>query len=150
MNTSLINQIKRRIEEKGLSVRALERHAGLGLHAVTNILSGRSKKPSADMLSAIAQALDCTVDELLGNKNIQPIFSPNNKDKKFQDPKILFEIMGFFTREHCEKIKNLSYYNFLKCVVIVYEYIISKNDGVFNKSFAEWELERVIKEQNKH
>lgn len=64
MNTSVAKQISVRMKAKNLSILMLEREAGLKNHAVRNILRGKSKRPSADILQAIADVLGCTVKEL--------------------------------------------------------------------------------------
>jgi len=58
-------QIIKRMESKNLSISALERRAGLSIHSVRNVLKGRIKKPSAQSLQVIAEALDCSLSDLL-------------------------------------------------------------------------------------
>ena len=62
----LQGQIKTHIKEKKSSVKALERQAGLKEASVKNILSGRSSNPGIEVVIALAEALDCSVDELIG------------------------------------------------------------------------------------
>ena len=63
--TAISRHIKEKMVEKGLSAHALEKLAGLKLSAVQNIIYGRSKNPSVNILIPIAQALGCTVSDLL-------------------------------------------------------------------------------------
>jgi len=62
----LKEQIENRIADKNLSVYALEKKAGLSRSSIRNILKGLSKKPSGEVLIAIAEALDCTAEDLAG------------------------------------------------------------------------------------
>lgn len=63
---NLQEQIKTHIQENKISTKALERQAGLKESSVKNILSGRSNNPGIEVVIAIAEALDCSVDELIG------------------------------------------------------------------------------------
>ena len=69
MSSYLQSQIQTRMEAKKLSIYALEKKAGLKRSAARNILQGFSKKPSAEALKAIANVLECTVDDLVGHVN---------------------------------------------------------------------------------
>lgn len=63
---NLQEQIENRMHEKNLNARELERRAGLKISAVRNILSGQSKNPGIEVITAIAKLLECSTDELLG------------------------------------------------------------------------------------
>jgi transcriptional regulator with XRE-family HTH domain len=63
------------MEAKNLTVYSLEKKAGLNRSAVRNILQGFSKKPSADVLMSIAEALDCTVNDLIDSRSDSSIVS---------------------------------------------------------------------------
>ena len=56
--------LKRRMDEKGFSARALSLAAGLGASAVNDILNFRSKSPGTETLQKIVGVLGCTIDEL--------------------------------------------------------------------------------------
>jgi transcriptional regulator with XRE-family HTH domain len=58
-------QITARMKARNMSIVELEAKAGLKTHAVRNILRGKSKSPSAVNLQAIADALGCSVKDLL-------------------------------------------------------------------------------------
>lgn len=70
MNFSLSKIIKEKLEEQHLSVRALEQKAGLKRSAVQNILNGLSISPRIETINAIADALDCKVEELVGPQDL--------------------------------------------------------------------------------
>ena len=63
----LKEKIIERMEAKNLSIAKLERRAGLKIHSVRNILKERIKKPSAQTLQAIAQALECSIIDLMSD-----------------------------------------------------------------------------------
>lgn len=65
MGTHIAKQIELRMKAQNISISILEKKAGVRPHAVRNILTGKSKSPSAVNLQAIADALGCTVKDLL-------------------------------------------------------------------------------------
>lgn len=60
-DTIVAMAIRRRMEKRGLSQKALARKAELGDTYVRDILNGRNKNPRSDHLAAIATALNCSV-----------------------------------------------------------------------------------------
>ncbi len=145
MDTLLITQIKKRLFEKGLSVRAAERLAGLGVHSLSNVLSGRSKKPSAELLTSVARVLGCSVNELLyDNETSQTINSlpPAPKLELLKNTALFHEIMEFLVKNHWEKVAPLPFHVVVSKSLEIYEYSVSKNNGVFSQTFAEWIIEK--------
>jgi transcriptional regulator with XRE-family HTH domain len=67
MSDVLIDRIKERLATLEVSARSASLRAGLGPDAIRSILNGSSKSPRADTLSALAGALRCDVNYLLGN-----------------------------------------------------------------------------------
>lgn len=68
----LKDNIESLISQKNYRVSKVEELAGLKHGNLSNILSGRSKKPSAEILLSIANVFGVTVEELFKNKTIQP------------------------------------------------------------------------------
>ncbi len=64
----IVSYIKCKMEEEGLTAYALEKRAGLKPSAVNNIIYGKSKNPSIEILKAIAKALNCSVSDLIGER----------------------------------------------------------------------------------
>lgn len=63
---SLGRKIKERMVELDLSAHALEKRAGLKSSAVQNIIYGRSKNPSINLINSIARVLGCEIQDLIG------------------------------------------------------------------------------------
>jgi len=66
---SLAQNLKNYRRKAGLSQDKLSKLAGITLHAITKIESGATLDPRVLTIKKIADALDCTVDELLATKN---------------------------------------------------------------------------------
>jgi phage repressor protein C with HTH and peptisase S24 domain len=64
----LAKELKRRMAVHGLSQKGLAQRAGLNDTAVRDILSGRSRHPRHDTIQKLADALDCSVAELLDDR----------------------------------------------------------------------------------
>lgn len=78
----LITQIRNKMNEKKISVHALEKQAGLKSSAIHNILYGRSKNPSIKVVQAIAHALECDISELLEEERPS---TENNRSNKLEE-----------------------------------------------------------------
>ena len=68
--TPLARRIKERMEKLGLNQRSAALKAGLKEDAIRNVLRGRSQSPRGKTLSAIAEALNWSIEELLGQGNL--------------------------------------------------------------------------------
>ena len=70
--------IQSKLEEYHMNASDLERKAGLAPSSIRKILLGTSQNPTLDTLNAICNVFHCSIDELVGRKQI-------NKDyKKFK------------------------------------------------------------------
>lgn len=61
--------VKEKRENKGLSQNQLAKRAGVS-QAALNALESRTSNPSVETVFLLAEALDCTVTELLGEKPV--------------------------------------------------------------------------------
>ncbi len=107
---TLQENLQTRMEDKELSPHELERKAGLKESAVRNILSGRSSNPGIESLTAIADMLDCSIDDLVGRTEARKLKSEQNSSHT--KPK---EIVTW----------NADLYQ--SCVKAVEDYLASKN-----------------------
>lgn len=142
--TSIIAQkIKNRMAEKRFTVASLEREAGLKVHAVRNIILGKSKNPSADTLKAVADVLECTVDDLLSHEDSTTLSSPKDNEAerslvKISEPELYFEVTQealalFSSNSITPTFKDLSF-----IILEAYLYSIENNEGKTDRSFMKW------------
>jgi transcriptional regulator with XRE-family HTH domain len=130
-------KIKTLMEEKNLNTHQLEQKAGLRSHSVRNILLGRSKNPSIDILSAISEILGCTIDELVHPDSASP--------KKVVRPEIEVENLTLFNQcveismylctkyEFTPKIDALFF-----LIQSLYEYSLENEIDTVDERFAKW------------
>ncbi len=145
--TAISRHIKEKMIEKGLSAHALEKQAGLKLSAVQNIMYGRSKNPSINILASIAQALGCTVSDLLeeghlstqrAGSNVGPSFSqttPWNAD-------LYINTLHVINISANAKNLSLSQEQLFKYADETYAYSIKNKKNKPDKNFAEWLVEK--------
>jgi phage repressor protein C with HTH and peptisase S24 domain len=62
--TALAAEIDRRMRAAGMNPKSLSRAAGVGETYISDILKGRSKNPKFEHVMKVAEALDCTLDDL--------------------------------------------------------------------------------------
>jgi len=141
MSGSLAHKIKGLIDSKDLSVQGLEKKAGLKINAVRNILTGHSKKPSAETLLAVAKALDCSISDLLEEE------SPHKrkeafKDMKFSNHTLLSNITTYIIKVYGNHGEDLSSRELMTASQEIYTYSCENNNGVFDEKFAKWLLDK--------
>jgi transcriptional regulator with XRE-family HTH domain len=150
--THIAAQIKVKLEEKRLSPTALEKHAGLRPGAVTNILYGKSKNPGLTVIQAVANALGCTVSDLLGENLFQPEktkhLSRNKKNLLEITPNYpwqinlyleCFEAIASFVKA---KSVNITKEKLLGYIDEVYLYSIKGDSHIVDEKFAQWLIEK--------
>lgn len=139
-------QLKKRLQDNGLSANALEKRAGLKPSAVQNILQGKSKHPTAVLLQAISKELNCSVSDLLdqnqSEKQEKPIEKVNWNSKLYVEAIQLVE--DLLSKEKIEVTKEVV----LKYADEIYRY--SLKEGNLDHRFAQWLIEQyLLPNQNK-
>lgn len=143
MSTQIARQISVRMKAKNLSVRALEKEAGLKTHAVQNILRGKSKRPSADILQSVSDILGCTVKDLLATQEIfQEDESSRTKNEILQDPyehpALLLETVKTVNDKLQQKGSALTVEHVLACIEEVYIHSLQRNSEKVDQEFVDW------------
>ena len=139
MLATLQQQIKKRIENKHISIYALEKKAGLKASAVQNILQGKSRRPGADTLQAIAQVLDCTVSDLIGEA------LPSTTHKSSYDSldyKLYIEILEVLNSECKKKKIDFNKMQILQIADEVYNYCVTGGLKEIDQHFIQWLISR--------
>jgi len=138
-------QIDIRMKARHMSIVELESKAGLKTHAVRNILRGKSKSPSAVNLQAIADALGCTVKDLLTTPEVLEDSLPMSLEEVLQAKYSKYDKLGLFPEVIKavdgiiqKKNKGLTIEQFLTCVKEVYLHSLQKDPTKVDQNFAEW------------
>lgn len=146
-------QITVRMKAQNLSIVELEDKAGLKTHTVRNILRGKSKSPSAVNLQAIADALGCTVKDLLTAPEVLEESLPISLeevlhsqyavyDKKGLLPEVVKAVEALIQKQH----KNLTVEQFLTSVREIYLHSLQKDPTKVDQDFAKWFMGLMVEE----
>lgn len=144
---SLRQQIKSRIEAMDISIRSLERKAGLNIGAINNIISGASANPTTETLMALATALDCSIDELLG-RDIKSNSAPADALEGFKPFKWNHNLFTSISNELDTQLANrklsISSKQALSIIQDVYLYSLKKNKEQVEESLVEWLIDKTL------
>lgn len=129
-------QLKRNIvdivKQKGISIRRLERDAGLHKNFISNFLHDKSKNPGIDSIIRIATVLDVSIDELIGKEAEHKIY-----DLTITRGDILSEVINYLLLViQNKKNDTLKLEQFFDAVHEVYTFSLKKE--AFDKDFADW------------
>lgn len=142
LRTIIAKQIHARMKAKNISTIEVEKQAGLKPHAVRNILRGHSKRPSVDIVHAVARVLACTVDDLLQGMNI---FTDDKEGKTREElldqpykSGLLAETMKLIDAKVSKEKHKLTIHQVLTCVEETYLYSLQNGLNKVDKDFADW------------
>ncbi len=144
MTSVLREKITERMEAKNLSIAELERRAGLSIHSVRNILKGRIKKPSAQSLQAIAEALECSLMDLVNasSSNEDLPFSQSKKiNPPIDYPDLILDCSKIVLNLVRECDPKVTVDEYLDMVKKVYFYSSKEEPRKSDLRFAEWIVE---------
>ena len=131
------------MEHQGLTVRALEKEAGLKSSAARNILQGFSKKPSAEVLKALSNVFGCTVDELMGpdKTSIVKVTLPSSGSRKW-DEGLCMDVMKLVSKSLADKKLDLKFEQVMALVSEAYKYSIAKSSDKADPAFVCWLIDK--------
>lgn len=113
----------------------LERQAGLTKNFISNIIYGKSKNPGIDSIIKLADALNISIDELVGKTEKNDI-SP---DVLIENKKIFIEIVSYVLNAIKRKESIFKSTEVFKAIISIYNYCSNKNQ--IDKKFANWYLD---------
>lgn len=138
-------RLKALMKEQNLSAGKLAKRAGIPTASVKSIIQGRSKNPRSNTLQALADAFNCTIPDLLGNKAL-PKKKPIKLTKTSQNDVTLFkDAIAVIEQMASEKSMDLQGHESLKEQYVNYIYHYAKERAAETKSppsidrvFARW------------
>lgn len=137
--TTLQKNLGKIIKDRNYQITELERKAGLKKNNIYNILKGMSKKPSAELLQAVADALGVTVKDLY-NPLVETRDYLNNED---------FDLMEKVIKTIIEEVKNLKLkvteVDLVNIILEVFNYSKPEPKKELDKKFINWILQQRIK-----
>lgn len=140
----LQNYIRKKLEEKNMSINALERVAGLKTNAIHNILKGASRNPKKETLQAIATTFECSVKDLLeGDTEEDSSSSIDQKTSSLDagpiwDPNLYIRIIETLSPILEDKTVCPSTKKIHSIIWEIYLYSIAHEDRKVDHRFVEW------------
>ena|SRR3990167_2094541 len=139
----IARNIDARMKANAMSITGLEAKAGLKPHSVRNIVTGKSKNPSAINLQAIADVLGCTVKDLLSpHEEFHVDTHCYSLDEillgEYGSPKLLAKCADAIEDALKKVDKVLTTEQYLTCVREIYLNALRVNPPAINKAFVEW------------
>jgi transcriptional regulator with XRE-family HTH domain len=135
MNIPLANQISSRVRAKNFSVASLEKIAELKSHAVRNILRGKSKRPSVEVLLTVADVHGCSINELMVKEEIfeNTGYSGDKQimlNSDYSPSDLMEQAVKVVKGKIHQKEKKLRLRQFLDCVEEIYIHALYKDGGI--------------------
>lgn len=146
MSSNIQRKIDTYLKETGLSVAALEKKAGLKINVLRNIVKGQSKRPTAETLHKIANAMGCTVPDLLGVK-VSGEFGSNtvtDSTPNLESLDLFQEAIQAVLESIEETHGKITVRQALNLVEEVYLYSLKKEPPVIDKDFVKWLTEKTF------
>jgi len=146
-NVYIQNNIKKQLSLKGMSVRDLERRSGLKYSVVQNILHGRSKNPTIKVIQRIARELDCTIEDLIDNSELNISRSGITTNPELNDipwnGQLWIDSSIVVQKILAEKELTPSKEKAILCIQEVYNYSFGTSDKADSR-FATWVIEKFL------
>lgn len=143
MTTPLARQIMTRAKAKNISMSTLGKESGVKDQTIRNILAGRSRKPNAEILHAIASILDCTIEELLIDQELFQESDPSQskeeiRNRPYQNPNLLVEVVNLVNSKVAQNKKTPTIHQVLTSIEEIYLHSLQKNPEKADHDFANW------------
>lgn len=139
--TYLQQRLREKMSEIGISAHALEKQAGLKRSAVQNILHGRSRKPSAQILLAVTKILGCDINDLLGHQE-EEFQDATLESEALQDAAVNTHLFAEAAQVANEIVQGFGITptapQLLKFINEIYNYSLRSQKASIDRNFAEW------------
>lgn len=141
---NLQTTLKSQLLKSNLSIREVERRAGLNRSALSNILRGKSKNPTLHTLHALAEVLECSLSDFIGSSEVE---EPKDLQSKVHVSFPTYVPLLHQTIDIAEEyFKNIDYKpnleQFWGCVRKVYIHALENHNQEIDLSYAEWLVDK--------
>lgn len=143
----LQRQLKKKLEEAQINASELERRASLPLSAARRILLGNTKNPTLETLLAIANALGCTIDELVREEDASHPFIKHESSLLNFEKELFLQLMDSvkgYLHNSANAQNAVSFNDFMTCLWEMYEFFLTHPDRKVDKHFTTWYMDRIL------
>jgi transcriptional regulator with XRE-family HTH domain len=135
---ALSQKISLLLKQKNLTISEFEKNSGLGKSAVSNIIHGRSKNPSIEIITTIAKNLSCTIEYLISEPTIGDL-TPSSTDINYR---LCAEASSRLAEHLMSNNINLSYLDFFKCAQEIYKFSRESGQEFIDERFVKWSVKK--------
>ena len=135
----LSKKIKEILSEQNISASSVEKKAGIGPSSLQNILQGRVKNPSLEIIKSIAGALGYTTSELLGEIPESSRIINLMREKQWDQELYLNILRSILSIYELHQLK-VSKLDILESIEYIYDYCLQYNKKKPDKDFVEWTI----------
>ena len=140
MKTDLPQKISFLLKQKNLNISELEKNSGLSNSVVSNIINGRTKSPSAEVLCKIATNLGCSVNYLLSELTVNPIDIGAIKINYFLCAEAAIRLSDYLIKAEF----SLSVHDFFSCAFDIYTFATESGQIYIDDHFVKWSAKKYL------
>lgn len=141
MHDNLKTKITEYLEDQDTSIQAFERKANLSRNAVYSILTDKSKNPNIETVLKIADALNCSLDELYERKHFLKKHADEQLFKITLNCPLFTSVCDFIIDYlHKNNCQDLNLGQTIDAIQEIYKYCLAQNSLSVDKHFANWFL----------
>lgn len=135
-------ELRKRIDEKGVSTLLLERQAGLKRNVIQNILQGKSEMPRWKTIEAICKALKCLPADILVD------YEPADNKNSQKESEIINRDLFLFCCQSVTDVLDMldidiSFKEYISTIISVYEYSVENGLGNnVDEKFCNWVVKK--------
>ena len=137
-----LDKVNQYLEEQGYgSFSRLSNKLGISKEALRLIISGETKNPGVYTIAKIAEILNCSIEELIGNRTpklMPTLYSANSHYNK----KLFLDVCNYVVNFISEKLKkddpNIKLDVIIDTIDAIYDYSYKKNPKILDIQFANW------------
>lgn len=135
--SALKTNLESLINSKRYKVSQVEELAGLKYGNLNNILTGRSKKPSGEILLSIANVFGVSVEDLF---HVNPPQVGHYLDPKHMT--LISHSVQYITEQLSKHEVKIFYNDLMKMIKEIYEYSSENSDMEIDKKFIDWYIKQ--------
>ena len=144
MSNALSQKISYLLKQKNLSINEFEKTAGLSKSSVSNIIHGRSKSPSIDLIHTIAKNLGCTIEYLI---------EPYTQEKETFPSETNYRLAADAANRLAEHLitqgMNVSTIDFYKSAQEIYQFTKDSGQAYIDERFIKWCIKKFSSREEK-
>lgn len=142
MGSLLVDKIKEKIQTSNLTAAEVDRLAGIPQGTVRKILIGDTKNPGIETVSAISNALRCRINNFLKPQRFESDVEDVTNDFEVIYPNLYKDCLEFCCNFIIKNNIRITLRKLIDITNETYLYCLKKDEKEFDRSFAEWILDK--------